>query len=154
VNPHLEWQPLIEEELVLIVPRAHRLAKRQAVPLRELAGEPFVAFKPGTAMRELTDELCRQAGFTPRITFESEETGTVRGFVAAGLGVALVPAGSGRAAGLVGLRISEPTSRRTIGIAWIRDRYLPSAALAFRGFVIERLGGELAGATSCSCADR
>jgi len=52
-------------ELVLIVPRTHALARRRQVRLREVADEPFVLFKEGHAIRRMTDDLCRAAGFTP-----------------------------------------------------------------------------------------
>jgi LysR family transcriptional activator of glutamate synthase operon len=122
--------------MLLIVARDHRLAQRRAVRLRELAAERFVSFKPGHALRELTDELCRAAGFVPSIGFEGDESSSVRGFVAAGFGVGIVPVG-GSTAGLASLRITEPRARRTIGIAWGADRYLSSAERAFREFVIQ-----------------
>jgi DNA-binding transcriptional LysR family regulator len=134
--PGIIWRRLRDEDVVLIVARGHRLATREGVRLREVAREPFVAFKPGLAMRELSDELCRRAGFTPQITFEGEETNTVGGFVAAGLGVALTPSVAPPAPGTVRLRITEPVARRSIGIAWREDRHLTSAARAFRDFAL------------------
>ena len=41
---------------------------------------------------------------------------------------------SARAADVVSLRISEPVARRPIGIAWVKDRYLPAGARLFRDF--------------------
>jgi DNA-binding transcriptional LysR family regulator len=136
----LAWRRLFDQEMLLIVARDHRLAQRRAVRLRELAGERFVSFKPGHALRELTDELCRAAGFVPTIGFEGDESSSVRGFVAAGFGVGIVPVG-GSTAGLASLRITEPRARRAIGIAWHADRYLSSAERAFREFVIESATG-------------
>jgi DNA-binding transcriptional LysR family regulator len=34
----------------------------------------------------------------------------------------------------VSLRIAEPVARRPIGIAWVKDRYLPAGARLFRDF--------------------
>lgn len=135
-SPRLAWRRLFDQEMLVIVAREHRLAQRRVVRLRELAGERFVSFKPGHALRELTDELCRAAGFVPSIGFEGDESSSVRGFVAAGFGVGIVPVG-GSTAGIASLRITEPRARRTIGIAWRADRYLSSAERAFREFVIE-----------------
>ena len=135
-RPKITWRRLLDEDVVLIVASAHPLAKREGVRLREVAREPFIAFKPGLAMRELNDELCRKAGFTPQITFEGEEPHTVGGFVAAGLGVALIPSVAPPTHGVVRLHINEPVARRSSGIAWRNDRHLTSAARAFRDFAL------------------
>ena len=135
-NPRVAWKRLGDEELVLIVPKGHRLAKRRSVRLQEVSSEAFVSYKPNTGMRDLGDDLCRQAGFTPTITFEGEESGTVAGFVAAGLGVAIVPTATPHASGYVRLHITEPLARRSIGAIWMKDRYLPASTRAFRDYVI------------------
>lgn len=136
----LAWKRLVDEDVVVIVPRGHRLAGRRSIRLREIAGEPFIAFKPGLQMRELSDQLCEQAGFVPRIAFEGEESNTVGGFVAAGLGVSTIPEVTPPGHGLVRLRISEPVAKRAIGIVWVKDRYIPAAARAFRDFAIRGAG--------------
>ncbi|MFD2763577.1 LysR family transcriptional regulator [Micromonospora eburnea] len=81
---------LVDEVLLVAVPRAHRLAHRRTVRLRELADEAFIA---GSATAEET--LLRAtlpAGFRPRIDIVAAEWTGKLGCVAAGLGVALVPA--------------------------------------------------------------
>ena len=130
------WAHVADQELALIVPVGHRLAKRKSVALREVAGEAFVSFKPGHAFRRFTDDLCAAAGFSPAISFEGDDSSSVPGFVAAGFGVAIVPPESAAFSGVVALRISEPTARRAIGIAWMKDRYLSASARAFRDFAM------------------
>ena len=51
----LELHPLVSEELVVVVPDQHPLAGRDVVRLAELAGEPFIAFRIGSRLRELLD---------------------------------------------------------------------------------------------------
>lgn len=129
---------LFSEELYVIVPQNHRLAARYEIHLQEIADEPFIGLKEGLGLTTLTDELYREAGFVPKKAFEGEEVGTVAGLVSAGLGVGLVPDFSGLdSRNLVKLRVSYPESRRAIGIAWIKDRYLSPAAQQFRQFVID-----------------
>ena len=125
---------VFDQEFVLIVPRTHALARRRQVRLREVAGEPFVSFKQGHAIRRMTDDLCKAAGFTPTSSFEGDDSSSMPGFVAAGFGVAIVPPESARAAEVVSLRITEPAARRAIGIAWMKGRYLPAGARLFRDF--------------------
>ncbi|MFG2054538.1 LysR substrate-binding domain-containing protein [Micromonospora sp. NPDC048930] len=74
----------------MAVPGTHRLAHRRTVRLHELADDPFIA---GSATAEET--LLRAtlpAGFRPRIDIVAAEWTGKLGCVAAGLGVALVPA--------------------------------------------------------------
>jgi DNA-binding transcriptional LysR family regulator len=129
------WRRVTDQEFVLIVSRAHPLARRRAVALREVAGETFVSYKRGHAIRRVTDELCAAAGFTPSISFEGDDSSSVPGFVAAGFGVAIVPPDS-PTRDVVSLRISKPAARRMIGIAWVDGRYLPASATLFRDFAV------------------
>ncbi len=151
-RPELRWEPLFEEEIFAAVPPDHRLVGRESVRLAELADEPFITFLSGWGLRQLNEELCRQAGFVPHVAFESEEVGTVHGLVAAGLGVALIPrTHAPREARAVHLRVSEPRCKRAIGVAWVDDRYQSAVARLFRDHIIEsfrkpgpRLGASLA----------
>lgn len=132
----VEWVHLFSEELYLVVPPDHALAGRGTVALSEVADSDFISLKPSTGLRQISDELCRQAGFTPNILFEGEEVATIRGLVQAGLGVALLPApAKAEPLGPEWLHVSAPVCRRTIGLAWRKDRYLSGAARLFRDFV-------------------
>lgn len=137
----LEWAPLSRERLALAVPAAHRLAERRDVGLREIADEPLVALKTGFALRTLADDLCRRAGFAPKITVESEDPATVRSLVATGLGVALVPAHDSieatTPAAIRYLPVRDRGAARTLGMAWMPNRYRSPAAEQFRKFVLE-----------------
>lgn len=134
----LGWVDLFDEELFLIVPPNHALAGKGTVALREVADSDFISLKPETGLRQISDDLCRQAGFTPRILFEGEEVATIRGLVNAGLGVALIPAAEPEQLGPEWLHVSTPVCRRTIGMAWMNGRYLSGAAQLFRDFVRSR----------------
>lgn len=132
----VEWVDLFSEELYLVVPPDHALTGRGTVALIEVADSDFISLKPSTGLRQISDELCRQAGFTPNVLFEGEEVATIRGLVQAGLGVALLPApAKTEPLGAEWLHVSAPVCRRTIGLAWRKDRYLSGAARLFRDFV-------------------
>ena len=137
-NPDVSWQWLFQQPLCLAVPPGHLLADRDQIALTEAAGEDFVMLRPAWELRTLSEELCAQAGFVPNVAFEEDDIPVVRGFVAAGLGVAIVPAlaaevrqaGSG-AERLV--RLTDPGACREVGIAWSKNRrLLPSAELYLR----------------------
>ena len=139
-RPSIAWVPLMTEEIFLLVPAGHPLAERGSIRLLEAAHEPFISLKPGHGMRNMMDEICKQAGFVPNVAFEGDESATVRGLVSAGLGVTFVTALAWKnivEQPVVRLRIEEPLCQRTIGLAWLEDRYLSVAARHFQEFVIE-----------------
>ena len=119
-----------------MVPHGHRLAGRKRVRLAEAADEDFIGMEHGYGLRRLTDEWCRQAGFTPRLAFEGEEIDTVLGLVAIGLGVALMPKGSGRQHEVVEIEVATPRTTRTIALVWLADRAFPPPIEAFRESVL------------------
>jgi LysR family transcriptional activator of glutamate synthase operon len=131
------------EPLRLALPREHPLAGQPRVRLADVAGEPFISLRSASALRRLTDDLCEQAGFRPTVIFEGDDLSNVRGFVAAGLGVAVVPApraGSPEAAaGPVAYReIPDPGAVREIFLTWSAERRLLPATDLFRRHVINR----------------
>lgn len=125
-----------EQELVVAVPTGHRLADRKRLGLAQLKQETFVGLKQGYGLRQITDELCGKAGFAPKLAFEGEEADTLRGLVAAGLGVAILPtAEHALPPELTELNIT-PKATRKIGLVWTSERQLPPAASAFQAFVL------------------
>ncbi len=134
------------EPLQLALPHEHRLAGHRHVRLADVAAEPFIGLRPTSALCRLTDELCDQAGFRPQVIFEGDDLSNVRGFVAAGLGVAVIPApraGSPEAAAgpVVYREILDPGAVREIYLTWSAERRLLPATDLFRRHVIRRAAG-------------
>ncbi len=142
--PDLVARRLDEQRLRLVVPDDHRLARRKRVRLAEAADEAFITLEPGYGMRRIFETLCAEAGFTPRIAFEGEEAETLRGLVAAGLGVALLPPPTVPRPGLVDLTVTAPRAVREIGVAWPAGRPDTPPVAAFRTFLLTRRGRLLA----------
>jgi DNA-binding transcriptional LysR family regulator len=148
-EPDVLSRALIEQRIDLFLPAGHRLAAGQeaggpgpGVPLAAAADEDFIVMVPGYGLRTITDDLCRAAGFEPRITFEGEEADTARGLVGAGLGVSLLPATASALAdsSVAAVRVSTPQAARTIGLAWPADRPLTAPVAAFRDFALTYAG--------------
>jgi DNA-binding transcriptional LysR family regulator len=85
----LELRHLLDDPLLVAFPAGHRLARGGALRLAELAGEGWIEGFPESS--ETLVEACLAAGFRPRIDFEVRDWTAKQGFVAAGLGLALVP---------------------------------------------------------------
>jgi DNA-binding transcriptional LysR family regulator len=123
---------LLDERLLVAVPRGHRLARRRTVGIGELAEDNFIA---GSATAEQT--LLRATlptGFQPRVDIVAAEWTGKLGCVAAGLGVALVPALAIRATppdiALLRLKSTDATVRRVLA-ATVAGRSRPPAVSAF-----------------------
>ncbi|MEY9863044.1 LysR family transcriptional activator of glutamate synthase operon [Catenulispora sp. GAS73] len=129
------WLPLQRERLVLAVPPTHRLRGRKRVALSEIAEEELVMTPVGFGFRTLVDTLLAEAGVVPRISFESADLATIEGLVAAGLGVAVVPEQFAGLSGTVGIALTAPAARRTIGLTWRTDQTLAPAAARFLAFI-------------------
>lgn len=137
-HENIEWESLFTEELFVIVPLGHRLSNRSSITLDEIKDEPVVTFKKDYGLRILADQLFKEAGLNPFITFEGEEIITVAGLVEAKLGVALIPHVFGLdKTNISFLPISKPTCQRIIGMAWTKGKYLSPAAQKFKNFVLK-----------------
>ncbi|CAF1886842.1 LysR family transcriptional regulator [Bacillus subtilis] len=133
----IQWIKLWSEELFVFVPNDHPLASRESIPLNEIAGERFILLKKGYALRMTVDELFEKANIQPNIMFEGEEAATAAGFVAAGLGISILPDLKGLdQSKITKIRVSWPECQRVIGIAWIKGRFLSPVAETFKQYVI------------------
>jgi DNA-binding transcriptional LysR family regulator len=91
LGPGLRSTPLFEDPMKLALPKGHRLARKDRVTLEDLADEAWVQTDEASACARHVVRICRDAGFEPRVSFESDDYLTVQGLVAAGVGVALIP---------------------------------------------------------------
>ncbi|MFC5142948.1 LysR family transcriptional regulator [Actinomycetospora rhizophila] len=151
----ITWSPLRREQLCLAVPGGHDLAGRDDIDLADATDEPFVMLREPIGLRRQTDDLCARAGITPRIAFESTEIGTLEGLVAAGLGVAIVPAPRPHRAepGVVYVPLTDAAAHRVIGLAWPRDRPRSPVVARFAAFVTAGTGSAEGSAEGSRAAD-
>ncbi|GAA2748088.1 MULTISPECIES: LysR family transcriptional regulator [Kitasatospora] len=82
--------PLMEDQLTILLPVGHPLARRHAVRLADLAEERWIAGCPRCRANLLT--ICADAGFDPDVVFTTDDNLAVQSLVAAGVGIALMPA--------------------------------------------------------------
>ena len=119
-----EWddlvvRPLLADRLVGLVPEGHRLADAASAGIGELAADPWIAGCP-RCRRQLV-EVCETEGFTPRIDFATDDYPAVLGLVAAGLGVAVLPA--------LALESLRPKGVRTIAVEPAVEREIVALTL-------------------------
>ncbi|MBB4682857.1 LysR substrate-binding domain-containing protein [Amycolatopsis jiangsuensis] len=88
----LEIIPLGTDPVVLVLPPGHRLARRPAVSLATCVDETWAGDRPQSYMAQLTERLCREAGFEPRIACRFGNCLMQLRHVESGASIALLPA--------------------------------------------------------------
>jgi DNA-binding transcriptional LysR family regulator len=128
----LETRPLASEPLVAIVAHAHRLAARKRLRVHDLREEELVAFPPGATIRDAVHRAAGDAGFAPRIAFETSDVSRTRAIVAAGLAVAVLPRSHAVGPGppVAAIPLHRPTLTHDISLCWREGRRHPPAARA------------------------
>ena len=118
-----------QENVVILLPAHHPLAKKQQLKLEQLAAEPFVFFprRLGDAFYDELLDHCRKAGFTPNVVQEATQWSTVASLVEAGLGVSIGPASIARLAARGCISRVLPGKRTTVLIASQKQRLTPTA---------------------------
>ncbi len=88
--PAIDKQTICTGTAECIVPRAHRLAKRDSVSTVDLAKETFVGYRADSEFRQFVDSLFERSAILRKVAFEARTTNAVIAMVAAGLGVSIV----------------------------------------------------------------
>jgi DNA-binding transcriptional LysR family regulator len=89
----LDCHPLLIDPFRVVLPRGHRLAARRVIRLADAAAEPWIDIRCEVGCcRDATGAAFARAGFTPHRAVQADDYWPAQGFVAAGLGLALIPA--------------------------------------------------------------
>jgi DNA-binding transcriptional LysR family regulator len=118
--PALRYAPLFHDTLVAAVPA--RRDGKGPIALASLRDAPFILFprQVGISLHDQIVGACARAGFAPRVEQEAIQMQTIVSLVAAGMGVALVPASlvKLRRTGVVYRPLADASPRIELGIAW------------------------------------
>jgi DNA-binding transcriptional LysR family regulator len=135
--------PFVHDELRAVLHPSHPLARQASIALKELAGTPFVLYRPEFALHGHILEACRRAGFKPHVASESSHWDFIVAMVAANIGVALLPQTICRQLDRRQVRsvaLTKPVIPWDVALVWKRDRHLPPATRAFLDLAQRRLG--------------
>jgi DNA-binding transcriptional LysR family regulator len=136
--PGLQYQRLAVSPFVVVLPEEHPLASRNRVPLAELVDERFVDAREGFGNRATLDRRLSELGMSRRVATEVSDLGEIPRFVAARLGVAVMPELTVLPAEGAVVR---PLVERVEWVLSAVSRPRPgAAALALLGLLAERFG--------------
>ncbi|MCZ0701992.1 LysR family transcriptional activator of glutamate synthase operon [Natronobacillus azotifigens] len=139
-DPNINGDILFQEKLHLLTPNNHRLSKRKSVYLTELKDEDFVLFPKGYIFEKLVVDACNSVGFDPHVTTEGEDLDAIKGLVAAGIGVTVLPEsaiGELQSSYTAKIPISSPDLKRSVGMITPKHRELAPSEKVFYQFVID-----------------
>ncbi|KAI9129936.1 LysR family transcriptional regulator [Acaryochloris sp. CCMEE 5410] len=133
-GPDLKTKTILQEPLVAVLPRDHVSASQPVVNLSTLRDETFIICprQYQCGLYDHTITVCHEAGFSPKLIQETHEVQSILGFVAAGLGVALLPASVQRLqrSHITYRPFNPPLEKLNLVIAW-RSKNAPPMLPAF-----------------------
>ena len=129
---------LFSESIHVLLPANHRFANQESVDLHDLRNENFVLFPQGYILNKVAVDACKAAGFMPNVTSEGEDMDALKGLVAAGIGVTLLPDSSlydSTPRFTSKVAIETPNIRRTVGVIYSTNRELAPSEKVFLEFI-------------------
>ncbi|MDQ0089756.1 LysR family transcriptional activator of glutamate synthase operon [Paenibacillus anaericanus] len=135
---HIKSEVLFQEKFTALLPSSHKLAGQSSVKLSELKDDLFVLFPEGFVLREIVVNACANLGFKPKVTFEGDDLDAIKGLVAAGLGLTVLPEiaiGEHIPSSMVSLPIAESNVTRDVGVIIPTNRELPPTEKLFYDFL-------------------
>ncbi|ADM68745.1 HTH-type transcriptional regulator GltC [Paenibacillus polymyxa E681] len=136
-EPNVEFIPLAQQELVVIVSPDHPLAILDQIDLKDTADYPVIFFNKKSGVRPIIENLFAKAGVTPQIICEIEEDTAMAGLVSVNYGIGVMPRISSLDYfNVKTLPIVNPEYERFIYLACIKNRYLSPAVVDFRNFAL------------------
>jgi DNA-binding transcriptional LysR family regulator len=141
----LRAEVLFRDAVRLAVPTGHRLTGHRApITLAELAGERWIAGEADTYFGQLADALCHRAGVVPDVVHRSSDSAVVAALVAAGHGIAFIPASADlhRWPGVAVENVEAPGAGRDI-VALLRSGSIdrPTVRAVLHALKHERVSG-------------
>jgi DNA-binding transcriptional LysR family regulator len=130
---HVRTRVIATEPLVLAVRPDDPLARRPSVTFGTLRDYPLITLTPGSGLRVVLENACREAGFTPSISAETSELTSLVELAVEGFGVALLPqsAVAGHEPRVAILELTGPRLKRRTAITWNDATISPAG----RGFL-------------------
>jgi LysR family hydrogen peroxide-inducible transcriptional activator len=129
-----ECRSVLQDELLVTLPRDHRLAGRKTIPVKELKEAPLMLLKEEHCLSRQSLAICELSGHEPQVAINSSQLETVLALVEAGFGISFTPsiAVPFLAKRQVTYRSLSPDKAfREIAVAWPRDVSMTRAERAF-----------------------
>lgn len=141
-HPDIVVEPVMQDELKLIVPSGHVLAKAKKVGLDDVFKYPFIAREKGSGTRQVIEDGLKSCGADASrlaIVMEMGSTGAVKSAVEAGLGITMLSPSSVKHEVELGLlkivNIADLTFKRKFYAIHLKSALLPIPAVTFLSYL-------------------
>lgn len=139
VPDSLEIEPLIEDDMLVVVSPEHEFATKPSISIEEFFSQELIMFKKGYFHREMVDKLCVEHGFEPNISIETNLIPMILKVVHKDFAIgALLKLVTEQESSVVGIPFEQPITLK-IGMAWRKAGYLSVADKAFMEFTKQAL---------------
>lgn len=131
-EPDVEFIPLLQHSLSIVVPLDHPLAEFDTLSLTAIADYPLVVYHKGTGLGQLTLKAFELAGISPTIISEAENEQALYGLVSEGFGISLVAEiPEIHLYQVKAIHVEEPYCQRHIHMGYLKNRFQPAALKRF-----------------------
>ncbi|AEI42422.1 selenium metabolism-associated LysR family transcriptional regulator [Paenibacillus mucilaginosus] len=144
-HPDVHTEPVLSDELTLIVPKNHPLAGQETIGVQDLLPYPFVLREQGSGTRRVMEEELARAGCdlsSLKIVMELGSTGAVKSAVEAGLGISVISQSSVKHETALGVLVAKQVEgvsfARSFHAIYLSSTLLPISAVTFLSFLRER----------------
>ena len=138
-NEHdIEFIPVYQQSLVVIVPKNHPLILYRKVGLAQINQYPIISYTKESGVRRIIDSLFMEAKIIPNILYQFEDVNAIAGLVSANQGIAIVtdnPSISNYQVKILALDAAHTT--RQVYLAYVKNRYLPPAVQKFKDYIMK-----------------
>jgi DNA-binding transcriptional LysR family regulator len=145
IHPDVHTEPVLSDELKLIVPSNHPLVSVESVTMEDVMQYPFILREQGSGTRRVMEEELSRKGIHPgdiKIVMELGSTGAVKSAVEAGLGLTFLSQTSVKHELTLGVLRMVPIEgirfERHFYATYLKSNLLPISAVTFLSFLRER----------------
>lgn len=133
----IDFIPIVEEEIKIVVPIGHPLEGKTSISLEETLEYEQIYFKQGSGFRALMEEKLQEMGKRPKISYEVEEDSAMAGLVEGGFGIAIMPdIPILKMMDVSVIPLEDGSLNRYIYLAKRKNKYLSPVAQCFVKYVV------------------
>lgn len=130
------FEPIIEQEIILLAPKNHVLAERKEIELKEIEGFDYIIYFKESGLGQFIRKVFTEEKINAQIKFEAENEQGIIGLVSQNFGIALV----GKTpmienSGLAQIKIKNLKHKRYIYLAYLKNKQMKKYTKQFFNYV-------------------
>lgn len=132
---------LLEEHLMVAIPKNHKLAKKNSIDLIDISNESLISLSKNKDLREINEYYCNLAGYIPKYSFENNSPAVIKDYINTGLGFAIFPSKTWKDIvtndKIKVLKIHNPNCKRYIILEWKKKGYVSKTSQILKEYIIK-----------------